>query len=191
MTETDIITHIRADLRAAMNGIASQAIRQSGMAYRLVYGVELPRLRDIAASYTPDRHLAQQLWGEDVRELRMLAVMLYPREEFGADIADIWIDDIQPRQSELAGLLCMELIARQPYAPDMAFRWIADERPVRQLCGYLTLTRLLMAGAQLSPHAEAELRDQAATAMADTYQPLRRAAANTLARLHPDADTTI
>ncbi len=189
MSQTDTLTHIRDDLRAAMNGVAAQTIRQSGMAYRLVYGVELPRLRDIAAAYTPDRRLAQQMWDEDVRELRMLAIMLYPRDEFGTDIADLWLDGIRQEQSELAGLLCMDLIAAQPYAAESAFTWIADERPVRQLCGYLTLGRLLMAGAQLSPHAEAELRDQAATALADSYLPLRRAAANTLARLDTD-DTT-
>ena len=189
MPETDALTHIRADLRAAMNGVAAQTIRQSGMAYRLVYGVELPRLRDIAAAYTPDRRLAQQLWDEDVRELRMLAIMLYPHEEFCADIADIWVDAIRPEQAELAGLLCMDLIATQAYAPEVAFHWIADERPVRQLCGYLTIGRLLMAGAQLAPQAEAELRDQAATALADTYLPLRRAAANTLTRLDTDGDT--
>jgi len=46
-----------------MNGIAAKSIRESGMGYRLVYGVELPRLREIAAAYTPDRRLAQTAVG--------------------------------------------------------------------------------------------------------------------------------
>ena len=166
-----------------MNGVAAAAIRQSGMGYRLVYGVELPRLREIAAAYAPDRRLAQQLWDEDVRELKMLAVMLFPREEMDRDRAMLWIDGIRPEQSELAGLLAMDLLSYQAYAPDLAFCLIADENPVRQLCGYLTLGRLLIGGTQLSPASEAELRDQAATALAADYAPLRKAAANTLARL--------
>ena len=166
-----------------MNGVAAQAIRSSGMAYRLVYGVELPRLREIAAGYQPDRRVAQQLWDEDVRECRMLGIMLYPVGEFDADIAELWIDTIRPEQAELAQLLCMDIICRQSYAAEMAFRWIADERPVRQLCGFLTITRLLMQGAQFSPDSEAELRDQAASLQTSDYLPLRRAVANTLARL--------
>ena len=185
MTNQDIspIDSIKADLRAAMNGVAAATIRNSGMGYRLVYGVELPRLREIAAAYTPDRRLAQQLWDEDVRELKMLAVMLFPADEMDRERAMLWIDSISPKQSELAGLLAMDLLAPQPYAADLAFCLIADESPVRQLCGYLTIGRLLINGAQLSPDAEAELRDQAQAALADDYTPLKRAAANTLARL--------
>ena len=178
-----MINKIKADLRAAMNGVAAARIRESGMGYRLVYGVEIPRLREIAEGYTPDRHLAQELWGENVRELKMLAIMLFPPKEMYRDRAMMWIDEIRPEQAELAGLLAMHLLAPQEYAADLAFCLIADENEVRQLCGYLTMGRLIMQGAQLAPHAEAELRDQAQTALAADYAPLRRAAANTLARL--------
>lgn len=174
---------IKADLRAAMNGVAAKAIRESGMGYRLAYGVELPRLREIAAAYEPERHLAQELWGEDVREMRILATMLYPVAEFDRDRASMWIDDIAENQAELANHLCMNLIAQQDYAADFAFCLIADEGRMRQLCGYLVLTRLLMHGARLSPDAEQELRDQAATATTDACLPLRRAAANALLRI--------
>ncbi|MBQ7443755.1 MAG: DNA alkylation repair protein [Bacteroidaceae bacterium] len=178
-----VIDAIRADLRAAMNGVAAAAIRRSGMAYRLAYGVELPRLRDIAAAYTPDRRLAQTLWDEDVREMRMLAIMLFPHQDMDRQRALTWIDGIRPAQAELAGLFAMEQLAPQPWAADMAFCLIADTDAVRQLCGYLTIGRLLMGGAQLAPHAESELRDQAEAALADDFAPLRRAAANTLSRL--------
>ena len=43
------ISDIKAELRAAMNGVTSRTIRESGMGYRLVFGVELPRLHEIAA----------------------------------------------------------------------------------------------------------------------------------------------
>ena len=62
------INDLKAELRAAMNGVTSRSIRESGMGYRQVYGVELPRLREIAADYQPDRHLAQELWQENIRE---------------------------------------------------------------------------------------------------------------------------
>ena len=87
----DPVLSIKADLRSCMNGVASKAIKDSGMAYRLVYGVELPRLRDIASSYPPDAHLAIRLWQENIRECKMLAILLFPAEEFDRDIADLWL----------------------------------------------------------------------------------------------------
>ena len=180
-----MISLLKDELRAAMNGVASRAIRESGMGYRLVYGVELPRLRQIAADVAPDRRLAQSLWQEDIRECKLLAIMLYPLEEFGSDIAEMWVDDIRPEQAELAQVLSMDLLCHAPYASELAFRWMADERPVRQLCGFLTLTRLFMQGARLAPDAEAEFRDQAEATLPTTYLPLRRAVQNALLRYEP------
>lgn len=165
-----------------MNGVAARAIRESGMSYKLVYGVELPRLREIAAQFSRDRRLAQTLWQEDIRECKMLAIMLYPLEEFDTDIADLWVSQLLPEQAELAQLLCMDLLAQTPYATEQAFLWMADERTMYQLCGFLMLTRLLMQGAQFSPAAEDEFLDQAAATIPTTYLPLKKAVRNALLR---------
>ena len=177
-----MINTIKAELRSVMNGVASRAIRESGLGYKLSYGVELPRLREIAARFAPDRRLALELWQENVRECKMLAVMLYPLEDFDADMADLWVGSLQPEQADLAGLLCMDLLARASYAAELAFRWMADEREMYQLCGFQIVTRLLMQGAQLSPAAEAEFLDQAAATFPTSYLPLRKAVQNALLR---------
>ena len=182
------IQSIKADLRAAMNGVASKAIRESGMGYKLVYGVELPRLREIAADYTPNRHLAQELWQENIRECKMLAILLYPHEEFDRDIATLWIEDIRPEQAELAQLLCLERLSTQPYSAEQSFQWMADEREMFQLCGFLILTRLLMQGAQLSPASETEFLDQAAATLPSPFLPLRKAVQNALLRFGESSD---
>ena len=179
---------IKKELRAAMNGVAAKTLRESGLGYRLTFGVDLPRLQEIAAQFTPGHSLAQELWHEDIRECKMLAVLLQPREQFFAEVAEIWIESLLPAQAELAQLMCMHLVFREPYAAEMAFRWMADERQMFQLCGFLTLARLLMQGAQLSPTSEDEFRDQAQTALSSDYLPLRKAAANAL--LHLDANRT-
>lgn len=177
-----MINKIKAELHAAMNGVASRAIRESGMGYKLSYGVELPRLREIAAQFSPDRRLALELWQENVRECKMLAVMLYPSADFDADMADLWVSSLKPEQADLAGLICMDLVSRQPYAAELAFRWMADERQMYQMCGYMVLTRLLMQGAKFSPAAEAEFLDQAAAALPTSCLPLRKAVQNALLR---------
>lgn len=176
------ISLIKAELRSAMNGITSRAIRESGMTYKLSFGVELPRLRQIAAEFTPDRRLAQDLWQENIRECKMLAIMLYPIEEFDADRASLWIEGLTPEQSELAQLMSMDLLSRMPDASEMAFHWMADDREMFQLCGFLVITRLLMRGAILSPDAEAEFLDQAAVTLPSSFLALRKAVTNALLR---------
>ena len=188
---------IKADLRAAMNGVASRAIRESGMGYKVVFGVELPRLRQMASDFKEAnaslsqaewRQLAQELWQEDIRECKMLAIMLHPQEEFDVDFAHIWVDSLRAEQAELAQLLAMDLLCHAAYAPEQSFLWMADEQPMRQLCGFLTLTRLLMQGARLSPDAEAEFLDQAEATLSTTYLPLRKAVQNALLRFGEQSD---
>lgn len=176
---------IKAELRAAMNGVAATRIRQSGMDYKLTFGVELPRLQAIAAEFAPDAHLAQALWHEDIRECRILATMLYPTDSFCEDIAEVWTESIQMKQAELAQYLVMNLLCKQPYASTKAFEWMASERPVHQLLGFLLIGRLLMQGRQLSPSAEDEFLDQTA-AIHTTHLALHKAVQNALLRF---ADT--
>jgi len=176
----DLLSTIKADLRAAMNGIASKVIKDSGMGYRLVYGVELPRLREIASAYTPDHRLAQALWQENIREYKMLAILLFPRQEFDWDMADIWLTNLPMEQAEIAQLLCMDLLSNIPGAAEHAFYGMADERPMYQLCGFLILTRLLMQGAVLAPDAEVEFLDQATSALATTSLSLKKAVTQAL-----------
>ena len=41
---------IKKELRASMNGILSARMREAGMPFKLIFGVELPRLQSIAAA---------------------------------------------------------------------------------------------------------------------------------------------
>ena len=71
----ETIRKIKTELRLAMNGVASAYMRENGMNYKLNFGVELPRLRDIAAGFPADHDLAQALWKEDIRECKLLAAV--------------------------------------------------------------------------------------------------------------------
>ena len=44
---TSTIKDIKKELRAAMNGVASARMREAGAPYKLIFGVELPRLQEI------------------------------------------------------------------------------------------------------------------------------------------------
>ena len=159
MDTNDTIREIKAQFRLFMNGVASHSMREKGLDYRLNFGIELPRLKEIALGYEKNHSLAGELWKENIRECKILATLLQPVETFLPEIADIWVEDI--RQPEIAELLCMNLFQYLPYASIKAFQWMADEREYFQVCGFLTLARLFMKGRYLNERAENEFLDQA------------------------------
>ena len=171
---------IKTQFRLAMNGAVSQSMREKGLVYKLNFGVELPRIKQIAARYEPNHELAHALWKEDIRECKLLATLLQPVETFLPEIADIWVESI--RNIEMAELASMNLFCRLPYAPQKSLQWMADEREYVQVCGFLTAARLLMQKGDVDGRTENELLDQSIAAFLSGSYHVRNAAAVVIRR---------
>ena len=169
-----MIRDIKTQLRLSMNGVVSQSMREKGFTYKLNFGVELPRIKMIAAKYEKNHDLAQTLWKEDVRESKILAALLQPVDTFYPEIADIWVENMP--NMEIAELTCMNLFQYLPYAPAKAMQWIASEREFEQVCGFETAARLLMKKGDMDERASGELLDQAVTAAVSDSMRVRKSA---------------
>ncbi len=178
METKEQIKEIKKQFRLYMNGVVSQSMREKGLDYKVNFGIELPRLREIAAKFEKNHEVAQALWKENIRECKILAGLLQPFETFYPEIADIWVEDMH--YPEIAELTCMNLFQYLPYASERAFRWMADEGEYFQFCGYMLMARLLMRRCELSERAEDELIDQGLTALQGESGPVRRAASAAL-----------
>ena len=171
----ETIKEIKSKFRLFMNGMVSQSMRDRGLEYKLNFGIEYPRIKELAAGYEPNHELAQALWKENIRECKIMAGLLQPVDTFYKEIAEIWIEDM--RYPELADYTVMNLFQNLPYASEVVFQWIADERLYFQLCGYLLMARLFMKGLKLNERAEAEFLDQAFTALEEDNMTLQKDAA--------------
>ena len=167
----DLINDIKKELRANMNGVASAHARQTED-YRVNWGIELPRLSNIADEIVENagsvslRELAQALWHESTRECKILACMLMPKEEFASEVCDIWVESI--RTDEIAAMFCFYLVQHLPYASTKAFEWMARDENTLQTCGFLTLCHL-MRRFTLSEDAANEFLDQAGASLDNKY----------------------
>ena len=171
---------IKQELRGMMNGVVSHSMREKGLAYKVNFGVELPRLQDYAAElrqrFAPMQNeseqggsalysLALRLWNEPIRECRLLAGMLMPPEAMDEQTAELWVEQMHfPEEAECTVL---HLFQHLSPAADLAFRWIAREEPMFQFCGWLLMARLFMQGREPSQRDADELLDQAATVLRD------------------------
>ena len=159
MTVNSQLKEIKTQLRLSMNGSASASMREKGLKYKLNFGVELPRIKQIASQLDKDHDLAQALWKEDIRECKILAGLLQPIDTFFPEIMDIWIEAMPT--VEIAEMTCMHLFQYLPYAPQKSLQLIANEGEYQQICGYLTIARLLTKKNDMTERAENELLDQA------------------------------
>jgi 3-methyladenine DNA glycosylase AlkD len=167
------LQEIKRQLRLSMNGAVAQSMREQGLVYQQNFGVELPRLKMIAAGLEKSHPLAQALWKEEVRECKILAGLLQPVESFLPEIADIWAESI--RQMEIAEMSCMHLFQHLPYAPSKSFQWMASEQAFVQVCGFLTIARLLPVKEAMGERVSNEFIDQAIAAALSDSLPLRSA----------------
>lgn len=165
---------IKTQLRLNMNGVVSQIMREKGLNYKLNFGVELPRIKQIAAAYEKNHDLAQALWKEDIRECKILAGLLQPVDTFYPEIADIWVEAME--NMEIAELTCMNLFQHLAYAPAKSFQWIADEAEYTQVCGFLTIARLLVKKGDMDERPAGEFLDQAVCAVLSGSYRVRNAA---------------
>ena len=152
-TEThEKIREIKKSLRLSMNGIVSAHQRRQGLNYKINFGVEIPRIKEIAAEHTKEKEVAQSLWQENIRECKLLAIFLYPTEEFDQGPAEKWIGECG--FTEIADHLSRTLLATLPEATTKSLEWSADENDMFSYCGFSTLSNLFTKGTTLNDDEE-------------------------------------
>jgi hypothetical protein len=180
MNIEDRLKEIKQSFRLMMNGPASQSMREKGVNYGLNWGVPLPRLREQAKELGKDYDLAIALWKENVRECKILATLVMPAEKMPEEVAEIWIE--QTPTQELAEMQAFNLYQYTSFGPKMAFRWIATDDELKQICGYGILARLFMKGQEPNERAINEFLDQVVPALKSSSVGLQHAALNALNR---------
>lgn len=67
---------------AYRNGVIADTLRQAGWPHKVIFGLNLPQITEIARSLkAPDTDLALELWADrEVRESRLLAPFLLPHD---------------------------------------------------------------------------------------------------------------
>ncbi|BCS86653.1 peptidase [Prevotella herbatica] len=187
METNDKLKNIKQSFRLVMNGPASQSMREKGLNYKINWGVPFTTLRDMAAEYGKDYDLAIALFKENIRECKILATMIMPVDKFEADLADLWME--QTDNQELAEMLAFNLLQHTPYAPAVAYKWIALDNNVYQICGYSILSRLFMNGQEPNDRGMDEYLDQVAVALRAENTGLKHTALNSVMRFVELGDT--
>lgn len=124
------ISDIRRKIRLSMNGVVADKMTKDGIIYKKNYGVDIPRIREIAKAYSQNKDLAHRLWALQIRETMIIATILQPVESFTEEMAEEWLVSIN--QTEIVEQTCMNLFSKLPYAAKLCMKWIeSDDKWVR------------------------------------------------------------
>lgn len=129
MTQFNDIQLIKRRIYAMRNGIVAEALRTAGSPYRLIMGVNLPQLVEIAQSTGSDAQLARTLWRDThTRESMLIAPMLFPVNEMTFDEASQWLETSVG--TEATDILCHRLLRKLPFAYQLALKYADSDNPL-------------------------------------------------------------
>jgi 3-methyladenine DNA glycosylase AlkD len=138
----EILKDIRKQCRLRMNGVTSTSMREKGLNYKLNFGLTIPQIKDLSTKYQAGKGLAETLWKEDTRELKILATLVYPVSNYTTDTANKWVNEI-PNQ-EIREQLCLNLLQKLTFAKELAKEWTSSDDENIRTTGYWLLTRILI-----------------------------------------------
>jgi len=127
---------------ALRNGVIADVLRRGGSPFRIIFGLNLPQIVEIAHSTPHSMDLAERLWANSTtRESMLLAPMLVDVEAFTPDDAIRWISAVPSR--EVADVLCLKLLKRLPYAQALTDSLHADQNELMRYTGLRLMFNLL------------------------------------------------
>lgn len=157
MTQFNKMQEVKHRLYAMRNGAVADYMRRMGAPYRIIFGVNLPHLSEIASETAPSQELARQLWANSsTRESMLLAPMIFPREEMDINTAREWATSAPT--AEVADILCMKLLKHMPFARVLAYELIVSDDDMNRYTALRLMFNLLPEGkAEIKAYAIAEL----------------------------------
>lgn len=108
------------------NGVVADTLASMKLPHRLVWGVDLPRLKEIAGAFEPDEELAKFLWQDtDTRESVLIAPMLMPADAVTLEKAMRMVEEAPT--VEAVDILVHSLLRKLPFAGELMERLAGAE----------------------------------------------------------------
>ncbi len=109
-------------------GVATGGLRSVGLG--------LTRLRQLARQIGRDPGLSATLWGSDLYEARVLALLIDDPTQLTRARVEQQVEELEAGQLAHVFASCDATLARTPFVVDLAEDWAQSVDPVRRECGY-------------------------------------------------------
>lgn len=128
---------IIALVKQRMNGAVVESMRESGIIYKVSYGVTIPELQQIAQPYKGDHDLAMLLFEEDIRECKIIASMIDDPAKVTGDQIDAWSESFD--NVEIVEQVCNNLLWKSDFALPRSYEWCLEDDELLKKAGLLII----------------------------------------------------
>lgn len=114
--EKTLMQNVKQRFFAFRNGVVADMLRHCGSQYKIIFGLNIPQLREIASAFGYNAELARQLWeNSTTRESRLLAPMLFDPAALTLTEARELLEGLTPNAEEV-DILCHSLLRHTTFA---------------------------------------------------------------------------
>ncbi|MCM1297793.1 MAG: DNA alkylation repair protein [Muribaculaceae bacterium] len=165
MTEYNELQLIKRDFFAMRNGVIADNLRRSGLNYRIIFGLNLPQLQEIATRVGTNSDMALKLWSNTTtRESMLLAPMIFPIEEMSPEKAMLWLSEAPTL--EIIDNLCHKLLRKCHFSLQMTESLASSDEPNLRYASLRLLFNLLPESATVARKIADSLKNDNCTAVA-------------------------
>lgn len=137
--QTQKMISLLGRMRKQMNGAVADAMYYYGQNYGLNYGVSLPTIREIASIEGKDHSLAQYLYKQQVRELRLAALHIADPAQFSCEEASTWAEGVI--NSEVAEEMAFAVLSLSPHLAAIFNTWSSSDNEMLAYAALMAVAR--------------------------------------------------
>ncbi|MBQ7853600.1 MAG: DNA alkylation repair protein [Muribaculaceae bacterium] len=142
MTQFNEMQTVKRRFFAMRNGAVADNMRRHGANYRIIFGLNLPQIVEIANETPSNATLAEALWkNQSTRESMLMAPMIYPRDEFGFETACRWVSEVST--AEVGDVLCHRLLRYKDFAWQLAIAMVVSSKAMERYVALRLMFNLL------------------------------------------------
>lgn len=129
MTQFNDIQKVKRRFFALRNGIIADTLRKAGCPHKIIFGLNMPQIKEIASEIGHDENLALHLWANtSTRESMLLAPMLIDTGSLNFDKVTSMV--MECPSTEILDNLCHSLLRLSPHSYDWALKLAESDSPL-------------------------------------------------------------
>lgn len=137
---------ILSKIKLLRNGDIADAMKRTGIEYKMNWGVYLVILRQMAKEFEPDHILALKLWNKQWRETSILATLLDESDKVTEEQMDFWTKTFE--NTEIAEQASSNLWVKSKFAFVKALEWCRGKKHLVRFTGIHLVGRLAITDKQ-------------------------------------------
>lgn len=100
------------------------------------YGIGLTQLRKLSKKIGRDHKLAQQLWGSDVYDAKIVGLLIDDPKQLTREQVEEQVEDLHGGYLAHVFSSCDATLAKAPFAVDLAREWMDSQDAMRRRCAW-------------------------------------------------------